>query len=158
MDHVATTTGHALAGAALLPRLLQLQLQLLLLWPPSHHTRELDGAAAGAGPQLCTDILSGCPLAPPGEARSTGKGVEVTEAPGHGAPQRPGQRRPSLRVTWCPTCPLSCWGTSSRWASRPGCPPLSCCCCWTGAGPWAARAARGAGAAGRRPGGRTARA
>lgn len=34
----------------------------------------------------------------------------------HGGHPRPGRCRRGPGVTWCPTCPLSCWGTSSRWA------------------------------------------
>lgn len=127
------------------------------------HRREACGfmwlkASCGSGLGLSsTQTRSQADL--PGPARQGQEhreDVGVTEATlGHGGPQRPGAVPATPQVTWCPTCRPSCWGTSSRWASRPGCPRPSCCCCWTDAGPRAAPAAWGAGAAGRRPGGRT---
>lgn len=109
------------------------------------------------GPQLCIDVLSGqrsglC-WTRPGALRRTRKSQRPPLAMVRHL--EPGQCHPNLLVTWCLICPLSCWGTSSRWASRPGCPHLSCCYCWTDAEPPAAQAAWGAGAAGRQLDGRT---
>lgn len=131
-----------------------------LLWHCVHtgavESRNAGELQLGPGSQPRTDLLPGGPSGPcPVRPGALGGCGCHRGHPWPRWPQQAGRCCSSRQVTWCLTCQLSCWGTSFLWASRPGCPRLSCCCCWTDAGPRAAQAAWGEGAVGHRPGGQT---